>query len=123
MLQYWSGVSTGTSPLLAKQADSSRNPTTRKNCTHCMTATWMMEALCFAGVLCMVRFLAALCREARAKKPYCVVYLSSQIAPSQEDALGPVTEMGVRSGRDDSHRRFRFEFIAGGAEPPVRRAG
>ena len=88
-----------------------------------MTATWMMEALCVAGVLFMVRFLVALFREARAKTPCCVVHLSSQCAPSQDDALGPVTEMGVRSGRDDRRRRFQFEVIASGAEPPLRRAG
>jgi len=83
-----------------------------------MTATWVMEAFCVAGVLFMVRFLVALVREARVKTPCCVVYLSSQHAPSQDDALNPVTEMGIRSERDDSYRRVRFEVIAGGAEPP-----
>jgi hypothetical protein len=88
-----------------------------------MTATWMMEALCVAGVVFMVRFLVALFREARAKTPCCVVHLSSQYAPSEDNAPGPVTEMGVRSGRNDRHQRLRFEVITGGTEPAVRRAG
>lgn len=86
-----------------------------------MTATLMFEVICVAGVLFMVRFLAALFREGKPKSPSRGVYLYSRRTQTENDAFGLIPEAG--SGRSGTHRRSRFEVIAGGAKPPARRVG
>jgi len=88
-----------------------------------MTATLIMEVLCVAGVLFMIRFLVALFRESKPVSPCCVVHLSSQPTQTEHDALGPITEAGTRSGRSYTHHQSRFKVIAGGGKSPVRRVG
>ena len=86
-----------------------------------MTATLILEAICVAGVLFMIRFLVALFRESRPASPCRVVYLSSLPAQTENDALGLITQAG--SGGSDTHHQSRFEVITGGTKPSVRRAG
>jgi len=86
-----------------------------------MTATLIMEVLCVAGVLFMLRFLVALSRDGKAKSPCRVVYLLSPRTQTDNRAFGLIPEAG--SERSDTHRRSRFEVIAGGTAPPARRAG
>jgi len=86
-----------------------------------MTATVIMEVLCVAGVLFMLRFLVALFRDGKPKSPRGVVYLYSRRTQTEDDAFGLIPEAG--SGRSDTHRRSPFEVIAGGTAPPARRVG
>jgi hypothetical protein len=84
-----------------------------------MTATLIMDVICIAGVLFMLRFLVALFRDGTAKSPRRVVYLSSWPTPSENGVLRLVSEPGTRFERSDT----RLQVIAGGTAPPVRRAG
>jgi hypothetical protein len=86
-----------------------------------MTATVIMEVLCVAGVLFMIRFFVALFREGRPKSPSCVVYLSSW--PTEQGVLHLASEPGARSARSDTGHPTRFQVIVGGTNPPVRRVG
>lgn len=86
-----------------------------------MTATLIMEVLCVAGVLFMIRFLVALFRESKPVSRCRVVHLSSRRTQTENDAFGLIPEAG--SGRSDTARRPRFKVIAGGGKSPVRRVG
>ena len=88
-----------------------------------MTATVMMEVLCVAGVLFMIRFLVALFMEGKAKSPRRVVYLSSWPAQSENGVLRLGSEPGARSERRDTPHETGFQVIVGGTNPPVRRVG
>ena len=58
-----------------------------------MTGTVIMEVLCVAGVLFMIRFLVALFRDGKAKSPSGVVYLS---LPSPQSENGVFTSQANR---------------------------
>jgi len=88
-----------------------------------MTGTLIMEVLCVAGVLFMIRFLVALFREDKPKSPSRVVYLSSWPTQSDPGELHLAGGPGARSERSDTRRPTRFHVIVGGANPPVRRIG
>ncbi len=88
-----------------------------------MTATLIMEVLCVAGVLFMIRFLVALFREGKTKSPCRVVYLSSWPTPSENGVLHLASEPGARSERRATPHQTRFQVIVGGTNPPVRRVG
>jgi len=88
-----------------------------------MIGTLIMEALCVAGVLFMVRFLVALFKEDKPKSLSRVVYLSSWPTQSEHGELHLAGGPGARSERSDTRRPNRFQVIVGGANPPVRRVG
>ena len=85
-----------------------------------MTATVIMEVLCVAGVLFMIRFLVALFREGGPKSPSRVVYLSSWPTASGNGVLHLASDARARSEWSDP---TRFQVIVGGTNPPVRRVG
>ena len=85
-----------------------------------MTATVIMEVLCVAGVLFMIRFFVALFREGRPKSPSRVVCLSSLPTPSGNGVLQLASDARARSEWSDP---TRFQAIVGGTNPPVRRVG
>lgn len=86
-----------------------------------MTATLIMAVPCVAGVLFMIRFLVALSRESRRNFSCRIVYLSSRCTQTENDAFSLIPAAGY--GRSANFRRSRFEVIAGGTKPPVRRVG
>ena len=86
-----------------------------------MTATLIMAVLCVAGVLFMIRFLVALCRESKRKSPCRIVHLSSRRTQTENDAFSLIP--GAGSGRSDTHCRSRLKVIPGGTAPPARRVG
>jgi len=86
-----------------------------------MTGTAIMEVLCLAGVLFMIRFLVALFRDGKPKSPSQVVYLSTR--QSGNRVLRLASGSGVRSGRSGMRHPTGFQLIAGGTKPPVRRVG
>lgn len=88
-----------------------------------MTGIVMMEVLCVAGVLFMIRFLVALFREGKAKSPGRVVYLSWPPPQSENGVLYVASEPGARSAGSDTRHQTGFQVIVGGTNPPVRRVG
>ena len=88
-----------------------------------MTGTLIMEVLCVAGVLFMIRFLVALFREDKPKSPRRVVYRLTLPAHSENGVLHLAGGPGARSERSDTRRPTRFQVIVGGTNPPVRRIG
>ena len=79
-----------------------------------MTATLIMEVLCVAGVLFMIRFLVALFTDGKSKSHYSVVCRPSW--PSQG-------EHRARSPRIGTRHPAGFQVIVGSTNSPVRRAG
>ncbi len=88
-----------------------------------MTATLIMEVLCAAGVLFMLRFLVAMFREDKPKSRSRVVYLSSWPTQSEHGGLHLASQPGARSERSDTRHPTGFQVIVGGTNPPVRRVG
>jgi len=88
-----------------------------------MTGTLIMEVLCVAGVLFMIRFLVALFREDKPKLPSRVVYLSAWPSQGEHGVLHPAGEPGARSERSGTRHPTRLQVIVGGTKPPVRRVG
>jgi hypothetical protein len=88
-----------------------------------MTATLIMEVLCVAGVLFMIRFLVALFKEGKPKSPSHVVYVPSRPTQSRYGVLHLASESGAGSERSETGYSTRFPVIVGGTNPPVRRVG
>ena len=88
-----------------------------------MTGTLIMEVLCVAGVLFMIRFLVALFREDKPKSPSRVVYLSTWPSHGENGVLHLAGEPGARSERSDTRHPTGFQVIVGGTKPSVRRVG
>lgn len=88
-----------------------------------MTGTVIMEVLCVAGVLFMIRFLVALFRDGKAKSPSGVVYLSLPSPQSENGVFYVASKPGARSGRSDTRHQPGFQVIVGGTKPPARRVG
>ena len=88
-----------------------------------MTATLIMEALCVAGVLFMLRFLVALFTDGKPKSPSHVVYLSSRPTQGEHGVLHLASEPGARSARSGTRQPTGFQVIVGGSNPAVRRVG
>ncbi len=86
-----------------------------------MTGTVIMEVLCAAGVLFMIRFFVALLQEGKPKSPSHVGHLSTR--QSGNRVLRLASESGKRSARSDTPRQTGFQLIVGGTKPPVRRVG
>jgi len=88
-----------------------------------MTATLIMEALCVAGVLFMLRFLVALFTDGKPKSPSHVVYLSSWPTQSGNRALGLERKPGAQSERSGTRHATGFQVIVGGTKLRARRVG
>ncbi len=88
-----------------------------------MTGTVIMEVLCVAGVLFMIRFLVALFREGKPKSPSRVVYLSWPPPQSENGVFHVASKPGARFARSDSRHPTGFQVIVGGTKPPARRVG
>lgn len=87
-----------------------------------MTATlMMMAAVCFAGILFMLRFLVALSRESKPKNPGRVVFLPSRNTPTENEAFGLIP--GAQFGRRGPRGKSRLQVIADGHARPARRVG
>ena len=88
-----------------------------------MTGTVIMEVLCVAGVLFMLRFLVALFKDGKAKSPNHIVYVSSRPRQSEHGVLYLASEPGARFARSDTRHPAGFQVIVGRNNPPVRRVG
>ena len=76
-----------------------------------MTGTLIMEVLCVAGVLFMIRFLVALFREDKPKSPSRVVYLSAWPTAGRNTAC--FTRAGERAGAVRAERHPPPNPVAG----------
>jgi len=84
-----------------------------------MTATLIMEIVCVAGVLFMVRFLIALFAEGKDKSRYHVVYRPSW---SPRHVLF-YRETEPEAAGANPRQRTGFQVIEGGSNLPARKIG
>ena len=82
-----------------------------------MTATLIMEIVCVAGVLFMLRFLIALFAEGKGKSRYHVVYRPSW--SPRHVLLYPEPE--PQAAGTNLRQRTGFQVIEGGSNPPARK--
>ena len=85
-----------------------------------MTATLIMEIICVAGVLFLLRFLIALFADGKRKSRHHVVYRPSW-TPPRESVLLYREESEARE--PNLAQRTGFQVIEGGSSPPVRKIG
>jgi len=88
-----------------------------------MTATVILEVLCLAGVVFMIRFLVALFTDGKRNSRHHVVYQPSWPSRRDNGLLHLTSESGTMSAGSDTRSQLGFQVISGGANRPARRVG